>query len=284
LPTHGSGSFCSAGSSTTHRTTTVGAELDGNPVLTRSDEEAFVSQQLTELREYPAYYAHLAPINRAGPVVLSKLPITRALSPAEAAPRVQAGAWLVDGRKRWDFADAHVPGSLNVEMDSSFGTYVGWLTPFKAPLVLLLPDRTHGTLEEAVTQLIRIGYDRIEGFLEGGLEAWQESGRPTRSYPTATVDDLCRAQLERRPIQVLDVRQQAEWVTGHVPGSLHIHVGELAARMSEVPRNTEVWAACASGYRAAMAASLLDRAGVPIRVVADGGVPDCIARCYTYHS
>jgi hydroxyacylglutathione hydrolase len=280
LPTHGAGSFCTAGSSSMHRTTTIGTELDGNPALASREEEAFVRQQLTGLRAYPAYYAHMAPINRAGPAVLSRLPIPGGLGADEVARRMEAGAWLVDGRSRRAFAGAHVPGALNVELDSSFSTYVGWLTPFNTPLVLALPEPGRSALEEAMTQLIRIGYERVEGFLEGGLDAWQAAGRPTRSYPTATIDDLCQAYLEGRPIQVLDVRQQAEWETGRVPGSLHIHVGELPARLDEVPRDAEVWTTCASGHRASIAASLLDRAGVPVRLVAEGGVPEWLARCY----
>jgi hydroxyacylglutathione hydrolase len=81
-------------------------------------------------------------------------------------------------------------------------------------------------------------------------------------------------------MQVLDVRQPVEWETGRVPGSLHIHLGDLPARLAEVPRDTEVWTACASGHRASIAASVLDRAGIPVRLVAQGGVPEWLARCY----
>jgi hydroxyacylglutathione hydrolase len=172
-----------------------------------------------------------------------------------------------------------VPGSINIELDAMFGTYVGWVTPFNSPLVVVPPEPVPAALTEAVTQLIRIGYERVEGYLEGGLDAWQSSGRLTRAYPTAGVDDLCRAYLEAAPLQVLDVRQQGEWASGHVPGSLHIHLGDLPGRLAEVPRGREVWTACSSGHRASIAASLLDRAGVPVRLLAEGGVPEWLARC-----
>jgi hydroxyacylglutathione hydrolase len=282
LPTHGAGSFCTASVSSMHRTTTIGAELDGNPALVPREEESFVRQQLSGLRAYPAYYAHMAPINRAGPVVLSRVPSPGALGADTVARRVGAGACLVDARNRRAFAAGHVPGALNVELDTTFGTYIGWLTPFNVPLVLVLPEPTGPALEEAVTQLIRIGYERVEGFLDGGLDAWQSSGREARAYPTATIDDLCHAYLGARPVKVLDVREQSEWEMGHVPGSLHIHVGQLPARLSEVPRDREVWTTCASGHRASMAASLLDRAGIPVRLVAEGGVPEWLARCYPH--
>jgi rhodanese-related sulfurtransferase len=120
----------------------------------------------------------------------------------------------------------------------------------------------------------------VEGYLDEGLDAWRSSGRPTRAYPTAGVDDLCHAYLQGTPIEVLDVRQQGEWDAGHVPGSVHIHLGDLPGRLAEVPRDREVWTACASGHRASIAASLLDRAVVPVRLLSRGGVPEWLARCH----
>jgi glyoxylase-like metal-dependent hydrolase (beta-lactamase superfamily II)/rhodanese-related sulfurtransferase len=280
LPTHGAGSFCTASVPSLDRTTTIGAELDHNAALTARDETAFARQQLTGLRAYPAYYAHMAPINRAGPAVLRRVPAVPALAAPDVAGRLEAGAWVVDGRDREAFAAAHVPGSINIELDSMFGTYVGWVTPFNSPVVLVLPEPVPEALAEAVTQLMRIGYERVEGYLDEGLDAWRSSGRPTRAYPTAGVDDLCHAYLQGTPIEVLDVRQRGEWDAGHIPGSLHIHLGDLPGRLAEVPRDREVWTACASGHRASIAASLLDRAVVPVRLLSRGGVPEWLARCH----
>lgn len=157
----------------------------------------------------------------------------KTLSPEDVARLLQEGARLVDARDRVAFAHAHVPGSINIELDSSFGTYVGWVTPFDAPLVLLLPEPVSPALTESVTQLIRIGYERVVGFAEGGLEAWRSRGRPVRTYPTAGVDDLCNAYLGGDAVHVLDVRQPVEWDTGYVPGSLRIHLGDLPARLAD---------------------------------------------------
>jgi hydroxyacylglutathione hydrolase len=280
LPTHGAGSFCTASVGSMDRTSTIGAEIRANSALAARDEDSFVRQQLSGLRAYPAYYAHMARINRAGPAVLGRLPSVKALAPEVVARRIEAGTVVVDARERGAFADAHLPGALHIELDSSFGTYVGWITPFNSPLILVLPEPAREALVEAVTQLVRIGYERVEGYLDGGFDAWPSSGRPTRSYPTAGVDDLCHAYLEGRAIRVLDVRQGVEWEAGRIPGSLHIHLGDLPARLAEVPSHEEVWTACASGHRASIAASLLDRAGVPVRLVARGGVPEWLARCY----
>jgi hydroxyacylglutathione hydrolase len=280
LPTHGAGSFCTAAVPSMDRTTTIGQEHQHNPALAAADEEAFVRERLTGLLAYPAYYAHMAPLNRQGPALLERLPALAALTPEQVARRMHDGAWLVDARNRLLFAQAHVPGAVNIELDSIFGTYVGWTIPFNSPLILILPEPPGAAAEQAVTQLIRIGYDTLEGYLAGGMDTWQAEGRPVRSYPTATVDDLCHAYLEGRPLQVLDVRQPSEFRQGHVPGSVNLFVGDLPQRLRDVPTNTELWVACASGYRAAIAAGFLDRTGFPVRLVAQGGVPEWLARCF----
>jgi rhodanese-related sulfurtransferase len=157
---------------------------------------------------------------------------------------------------------------------------VGWTIPFNSPLILVLPDPLGVSAEQAVTQLIRIGYDNLEGYLAGGIAAWQAEGRPIRSYPIASVDDLCHAYLSGEAPQILDVRQPSEFNEGHVPGSMNLFVGELPNRLSDVPTDKEQWVVCAGGRRASLAASLLDRAGRPLRLIAQGGVPEWLAHCY----
>jgi len=213
----------------------------------------------------------MAGINRAGPPVLAGLPPVAPLT----ADDVDAGAWVVDGRDRWSFAADHLPGSVNVELDDSFATSVGSVLPFDVPLVLLLPEPAADAAAEAITQLLRIGYDHVLGALTGGLAAWQAGGRPTRAYPARDVGQLDPGDPDAL---VLDVRQPGEWAEGVIPGSRRIFLGDLPQRIGELPRGGRVWTVCRSGRRAAVAASLLDRAGVPVGVVARGGVPTWVAR------
>jgi rhodanese-related sulfurtransferase len=238
-----------------------------------------VKRRLTGLLAYPSYYSHIAPINRAGPRVFGDVPVPQGLTPSQVGERIEAGAWVIDGRERRAFAAGHIPGSIAIELDDSFASYVGWIVPFGAPIVLVLPeDRSeHEAALEAATQLFRIGYEAIDGSLQGGVDAWVEAGRPVRSYPIASVDELAAAVGGRRA-NVLDVRQQTEWEAGHLEGSTHVFVGDLNARVTEIQRDQEVWTVCATGHRAAMAASLLDRLNFPVRLVTPGGVPDVMAR------
>ena len=279
LPTHGAGSFCTAAVPSMERTTTMGQERPYNPALMAANEAAFMQERLTGLLAYPAYYPYMAPINRQGPAILGQLPALSALSPEQVEHRMQAGAWLIDARHSELFAQAHVPGAVNNPLDSSFGTYVGWTIPFNSPLILILPDPLGASAEQAVTQLIRIGFDHLEGYLAGGIQAWQAEGRPVRSYPTATVDDLCHAYLAGETPHILDVRQPSEFDEGHVPGSMNLFVGELPNRLADVPSDQELWVVCAGGRRASLAASLLDRAGIPLRLIAQSGVPEWLAHC-----
>jgi len=281
LPTHGAGSFCSSSPPSEERTSTIGHERASNPALADGDidEATFVRRRLSGLLAYPSYYAHIAPINRAGPRVHGNVPVPPALSAAQLAAAAIAGAWVVDGRPPRAFAAGHLPGSISIELDDSFASYVGWIVPFGAPIVLVLPgDRPEReAVLEAATQLFRIGYEAVDGYLRGGVDAWVAVGRPLRSYPVATVDELATAVREGRA-RVLDVRQRTEWEAGHIEGSTHLFVGDIDARIAKIPHDEEVWTVCASGHRAAMAASLLDRAEIPVRLVTPGGVPDVLAR------
>ena len=281
LPTHGAGSFCSSSPPGEERTSTIGRERASNPALADSKmgEAAFLERRLTGLLAYPSYYSYIAPINRAGPRVYGDVPVPPGLTASRLRERIDAGVWVVDGRDRRRFAAGHIRGSLAIELDDSFASYVGWIVPFGAPIVLVLPeDRPeHEAATEAATQLFRIGYEAIDGYLQGGVDAWVETGWSLGSYPVASIDELTAAVQGQRA-RVLDVRQQTEWDAGHLKGSTHVFVGDVQDHIEEIPRDLEVWTVCATGHRAAMAASLLDRAEIPVRLVTPGGVPDVLAR------
>ncbi len=291
LPTHGSGSFCASGPATSERTSTIGRELAGNPALTAPDEATFEHEQLESLPAYPAYYRNMAPINRTGPPVLGRIPAPPAVAPDRFAELARE-ARIVDGRAREDFAAGHVPGAVNVELDDQFASYVGWVLPFDAPVLLVAPGIGEGeraaAAAEAARMLARIGFEQVVAFLGGGMDAWRAAARPEASYDTAHLQELCNA-LATGTIdasRLLDVRQDREWDAGHVAGSRHAFVGDLATAgevpslgLAPVDGRDPWWVICASGHRASVAASLLDREGVPVRLVAHGGVVRLLRTC-----
>lgn len=284
LPTHGSGSFCAAGPVDRGRTTTIDVERRTNPLLAPMDETAFRATMLDGFGPYPTYYREMAPINRAGPAVLGSAPIPLALDAAgvRAALDGLGGVHIVDGRDRLAFAAGHLPGSLNIELDESFASYVGWLVPFGAPVVLVLPEPAAKAGAEAVAGLLRIGYDRVVGVLDGGVESWAASGGHLASYPTIASRRLAEELADDLAVDaagvVLDVRDPLEWRDdGRISGARTISVGGLKDRLDELPREATITVVCKSGSRASIAASILDAAGFSVRLVASGGAPDVLA-------
>ena len=261
-PTHGFGSFCSA-TQAEGSASTIGQEKRVNPVLIL-DEDDYVRTLLAELDAYPAYYAHMGPANAAGPDALQLSPLARA-DAAGVAARIAAGEWVADLRSRRAFAAGHVTGSLSFEYGSDFTNYLGWLIPWGTPLTLL--GDTAAQVAAAQQDLARIGIDKLAGAAAGTAQDWS-AGRPLASFPVASFADLAAAQ-RGRPVVVLDVRRALEWAGGHLEGALHIPLHELSARVGEMPTG-EIWVHCLSGYRAVIAASLLQAAGREVVAVDDG--------------
>lgn len=270
-PTHGAGSFCVASAVSSSRATTIGQEKLISPAAQATSEADFVQRQIAGYTAYPHYYRYMHDINQAGPRILGDLPDLAALAPQVVRERMHAGIPLIDGRTRDAFAREHVPGSLNIELDSSFGTYVGWLLPFNVPLMLLIEDEDGR--REAVVQLIRIGYEQAQGYLEGGISAWKAAALPVGSFERIDIDTLYKRWTQHSGMAIVDVRRDDEWREGHIPDALHLHIGELPQHLDEVPRNRPVTVICQSGYRAEIAASMIAATGREV-IAVQGGVPD----------
>ncbi len=267
-PTHGAGSFCGAVTAeAAERSSTIAQERMNSPVALVRDEAEFVKMQMAGYGLYPAYYGHMRDINLAGPRVLGGLPLLPALTPEKVNDLMRLGVPLIDGRSREAFAREHVAGSLNIELDASFGTYIGWLLPFNAPLTLLIPEEAGR--REAVAQLIRIGYEQARGYLEGGVEAWKSAGYETGSFERLSVAELYQ-RWSAREVAILDVRDETEWRSGHIPASQHIHIADLPRHLNEAPQDMPIAAICRSGHRASIAASLVAALGREVIAVKEG--------------
>lgn len=260
FPTHGFGSFCAATQSEATQST-IGQEKRSNPALTQ-DEETYVRELLDGLGAYPAYYAHMAPANAAGPSA-PDLSTPEHADPTELRRRIEAGEWVVDLRNRTAFAAGHAPGTLNFGLDGSFATYLGWLITWGTPVTLL--GETAAEVADAQRELVRIGIDRPAAHATGGPEAWSHG--ELASFPVATFADL--EQVRRhRPVVVLDVRRAEEYEESAIAGAVNVPIHELPRRLDDVPAG-EVWVHCAGGYRASVAASILDAAGRDLVAIDD---------------
>jgi rhodanese-related sulfurtransferase len=264
-PTHGAGSFCSAPPGT-ERTSTIATELATNPLLQLPDENSFVSQLLGSLGSYPPYFRRLGEINRIGPPLLAGDPVLRPLSVEDVRARVDDGAVLVDARPVARFAATHIGGAISIPLRPVFASWLGWLAPADRPL-MIVRDRGQDPAEIA-WQAAKIGYDNIVGELDGGMKAW------TAARCDVTTTPLARAnRLDGR--RVLDIRQRAEYLAGHLPGAVHVELGDVAQRAADLPDEPTV-VMCGHGERAMGGASLLERAGHRDIVVLDGGPTDWV--------
>jgi glyoxylase-like metal-dependent hydrolase (beta-lactamase superfamily II)/rhodanese-related sulfurtransferase len=261
-PTHGFGSFCSTGSAAGGSGSTIGIERTRNDALTAVDEQSFVDKLIANLGAYPAYYAHMAPLNRQGP----EAPDTSAPSLVDAtelAKRIAAGEWVIDLRDRVAYAADHLAGTISIVLGTQFATYVGWLAPWDTPITLIGETPQH--VSDAQRQLIRIGVDRLAGAATGTLDELTAANQERRDYPRETFTGV--TTIGSGDV-VLDVRRDDERANGFIPGSAHLPLHSLLSRLDELPEG-RLWVHCASGFRASIAASLLDRAGRDVVYIDD---------------
>lgn len=262
-PTHGAGSFCSA-PSTSERTTTIGRERATNPLLQLRDEHEFVERLLDGLGSFPSYFRVLPERNRHGVRHYRDLPALPRLSAADVAGHVERGAVLVDARPLAEFAAAHPKGALSNVLRPVFASWLGWLVDLDRPLVFVLDEGQDRS--ELVRQCLTIGHEHLLGELDGGVSAWANARFPIETIPLVEPSAIAAT--------VLDVRQDAEWAAGHLPGARHVELGAL----SDIDVLAEpMTVMCGHGERAMTAASLLAARGHPEVSVLAGGPADWAA-------
>jgi hydroxyacylglutathione hydrolase len=229
-----------------------------NPALKPRSESEFVSWLLTGMPEPPNHYARLKRVNTAGaPVVGGVRPIFP-LSPAELKRHRDAGATVLDCRSILAFGGGHIPGALNVALRPEFSNWAGRMLDPEIPIALVVEDVRD--LMEVAAHLFRIGIDRIGGYLHDGMTSWQNAGLPLARIPQWTARELDERR-RNEDVLVLDVRSDEEWQQGHVPGAWHVFVPHLEREIRKLDRRKCIATYCGTGYRASIAASLLQRCG-----------------------
>ncbi len=260
-PTHGFGSFCSSSASSGATSSTIAAEQRDN-LVAHSDEDAFVETILSGLTAYPRYYAQMGPGNRRGPAA-APVDEVHPIDRDELRDRLRSGDWVIDLEGRRVYAKRHLGGTVNIELGTHFTTYLGWVIPAGLPVTLV---GSADELRAARRALVRIGIDEPIAALRESADE-EMTGTSARSYPRVDFA-AAAAEIEARSGTVLDVRRDDEWRGGHIRGAVHIPLPDLLERLGEVPPR-RLWVHCATGFRASIAASLLNRSGFNVVLIDD---------------
>jgi len=257
-PAHGAGSLCGRAMSS-KTMSTIGFERRFNPALRIERREEFVAWLMAGLPPKPPSFETIVAKNRGLLPLVSAKP--RPWSAREVAEAVRTGALVVDVRDPAAFGEGHVPGALNVWIESpQFADRVGWFVPAGAPVILVAAGPSD--LERALASLARVGVDPVVGFLERGMVDWRSEGLPLETVPQLTVYALAEWLEERRDVVVVDVREPFEWREGHIEGALHLPMLEAVRRAAELPPDRPKAVLCAGGLRSSTVISALKRLGI----------------------
>lgn len=261
-PAHGAGSLCGRQMSN-ERSSTIGEQRVANYALRAASRDEFVHLLTDALPERPAYFARDAEINRAGAAALDELPPLAELAPDALLRLQQSGSIVLDTRPETQFGAGHVPGSVNIPLAGQFASWAGALLGLETDLLLVAEDIGHAA--ESRMRLARVGIERVAGYLAGGIEAWRNANQPLERLRQISVRDLDQLLHMAEGLQVADVRRPAEWEEGHIEGALLLPLNRIATAIlegrSQLDPARPVAVHCRSGYRSAIAASLLRRSG-----------------------
>lgn len=272
-PAHGAGSVCGQGMAD-RDFSTIGYEKRHNDRLSLSRAD-FIKAKTGEHHDTPPYFKKMEALNASsgpGLPAAPRLPVP--LDAEDFAERREAGMVVVDLRMVESFAGGHIPGAISLP-ESMISSFAGWVLSYDTPIGLVAASETQA--EQGALHLARIGYDRIEGYLDGEVIGWAKTGRAVETLGSIDGPDFKAALENGADFTVLDVRAEPELEEARIPGAKHIYVGELAARTGELDKGAHYVTFCGSGQRAGIAASLLKRAGFENVSVNWGSMAACQA-------
>lgn len=263
-PAHGAGSACGKALGAVPMST-IGYERRFNPaLLAATSEQNFVDFILDGQPEPPLYFANMKRDNKIGPPVLGGLPKPTKMSAADLRALNTKKIALVDTRPWEAFRIGHVPGAFSFPLINSFSTNVGSMVQDTDDIYLVIAPEH---LEDAIRDLIRIGLDRIRGW----VDASEIENYPESLVGVVEVDaSEAAVMIDAGDVQVLDVRRKTEFACGHMPGAINIAHTRLASRLEEIPKNTRLLINCHSGVRSATSAAYLQRLGFQVVNLAGG--------------
>ncbi|RKO71379.1 MBL fold metallo-hydrolase [Sphingobacterium puteale] len=271
-PAHGAGSACGKALGAVP-SSTVGYERIRNWALQyQNNESGFITELLEGQPEPPRYFAQMKKLNKIKRPLQTSVPQYPKLSTAEFNKLYQAGTTIIDTRHKFDFAKGYLPGSINIQHNRTFNTWAGWILDYTKPFVLIMDENEK---EEIARKLMRIGLDHVAGYIT--LETIPQLGIPLEQQQLIGFQEM-NAVLENPNVQILDVRNTAEFTAGHLPHATHLFVGTIEDNLDKIDRTKELYLHCQSGDRATIAASILAKNGIKDVKIYSASINDWIAK------
>ena len=267
-PGHGAGSSC--GKNMSKETVgTIGEQKATNYALRANmTKEEFVAEVTDGLLPPPAYFPENVRLNKTGYESLDKV-MERGLRPlsvdAFEVAANETDALILDTRHQDTFIHGFIPQSIFIGIKGSFAMWVGALIPDIKQEILVVADP--GMEEEVVTRLSRVGYDNCIGFLDGGFDAWKNSGKEVDTLSQVTAEELKGIE----GATVVDVRKSGEYLSEHLIDAIHVELDYINDQMASVPQEGTFYVHCAGGYRSVIASSILKARGYHNMVDVAGG-------------
>ena len=258
-PAHGAGSLCGKKLST-DTVSTIGIQRAYNYALAPMSRERFIATVTADLPDAPAYFTYDAVLNARERPTLEQA-LERELCPLTLRQTLELqanGAQVLDTRDAAKFEAAHLKGSVNVGLGGSYATWCGTILDPEKPIVLIAEP---GREVEAATRLGRIAFDTIAGYLAGGMESLSDEPEWIDRTERITAGSLVEQLSSPAPPLLVDVRAPSEWEQDRIDAAVNIPLSRLSERLESLPRDRQIVVHCASGYRSAIAAGMLERAG-----------------------
>ena len=252
-PGHGAGSACGKALGAVP-STTVGYEKKRNWAFSYGTNKAgFIDFLLTDQPEPPKYFAKMKELNKVDRPLLTEVPTIKELSAAELKAAMDKGVKLIDTRNKQDFEKGFIEGSINIQGNNSFATWMGWFVNYNEPFILLAAP---SQMDDLTRKLMRIGLDNIHGFVDAAKINELANG----TLSTSTMVNIADVKANTTA-QVIDLRGAAEFNAGHIAGATNVFVGTLLQNLAKVPKDKPVIIHCQGGDRAAIGYSLLVKEG-----------------------
>ncbi len=263
-PAHGPGSAC--GKNIGQETfSTIGEQKKFNYALQPMSRDEFVKKITDGILPPPQYFFEDARINKTGydPIEDVINANTRPLSPGEASDLLRDGAIILDTRTANDFEKGFIKGSINIGLNGQFAVWVGTLIDINKKLILITDQ---GKERETVLRLARVGYEKVVGYLEGGLLAYDKPFERVRSVDAEEIEKELQKGAE-----VLDVRKHGEWNTSHLKIATFMPLSDFPSSLLDLDRNRPYIVHCGGGYRSMTAISIMKNHGFTNLINVQGG-------------